>query len=182
MVSAHEQRILDHIRRQYATILRLAARMHGHRTEVLAGIMARETQGGLSPLLSEPGPWGKGDRDKTGHWHGHGLMQIDDRSFPEFCASPTWGDPRTNIDMAARVLASKRRYISGRPYGRQLTPPELERAAIAAYNAGEGRVMTCVTSAQDVDTYTAHGNYSREVLRLAEAYAEAAAHEVTVRS
>lgn len=47
---------------------------------------------------------------------------------------------------------------------------ELERATIAAYNAGEGRVLKCVRKGQDVDTFTAHGNYAKQVLEYAEAY------------
>jgi hypothetical protein len=160
-----EREILEHIRREYDAMLRRSAVTHAHRPEVLAGIMARESAGGLSPLLNKQGPDGLGDKG-----HGHGLMQIDDRSYPAFCASEDWRNPARNIDMGALVLASKRRYIRERAYGRFLTTSELERASIAAYNCGQGRVMTCITANMDFDTYTAHRNYSKEVLRLAEAY------------
>ena len=90
---------LTFIRKQYGSLLHLCALAWGHRTEVLAGIMCRETRGGTSPLLDVQGPAGRGDGG-----HGHGLMQIDDRSFPDFCRSVQWSDARLNIDFGARVL------------------------------------------------------------------------------
>ena len=160
-----EKETLRMIRSLYGSILISAASQYRHRPEVLAGIMMRETAGGTSHLLDCIGPAGRGDGG-----HGHGLMQIDDRSFPEFCAGENWKDPGKNIHFGALVLRNKRAYLSARLLGYQITDEELERAVVAAYNAGEGRVLKTVLEGRDPDAVTAHSNYSREVLRLAEVY------------
>ena len=128
--------------------------------------MARETGGGISHLLSVPGPEGKGDKDKEGKYHGHGLMQIDDRSFPEFCASEDWKDPEKNILFAARVLARKMWYLDKNLGDRQLPISY----AISAYNCGEGKVKRAVEEGRDPDSLTTHGNYALTVLEYAGFY------------
>ena len=165
-----ETEILRHIRTAYGAMIVEAAAKHRHRPEVMAGIVMRETQGGLSPLLDRPGPEGRGDRDTEGRYHGHGLCQIDDRSFPEFCAGPDWKDAAKNIEMGARVVGRKRAFLAARTLGLKLTDDDLERAAIAAYNAGEGRVLKAVEQGRDPDSCTAHGDYAAAVLRYAELY------------
>jgi len=166
----NETEILRHIRTAYGAMIVEAAAKNRHRPEVMAGIVMRETQGGLSPLLDRPGPEGRGDRDTEGRYHGHGLCQIDDRSFPEFCAGPDWKDAAKNIEMGARVVGRKRAFLAARTLGFKLTDDDLERAAIAAYNAGEGRVLKAVEQGRDPDSCTAHGDYAAAVLRYAELY------------
>jgi hypothetical protein len=165
-----ETEILRFIRETYGGMIADAALKHRHRPEVLAGIVMRETNGGLSPLLDRQGPEGRGDRDKQGRCHGHGLCQIDDRSFPEFCAGPDWKDPAKNIDMGAWVLSRKRAFLAAKTLGLRLTIDDLERASIAAYNAGEGRVLKAIELGRDIDSLTAHGDYALSVLRFAEQY------------
>jgi hypothetical protein len=165
-----ETEILSHIRTAYGAMIAEAAAQHRHRPEVMAGIVMRESQGGLSPLLDRPGPAGRGDRDAVGRWHGHGLCQIDDRSFPEFCAGPDWRDAAKNIAMGARVLGRKRAFLAGRTLGFRLTNDDLEKASVAAYNAGEGRVLQAIGQGRDPDTCTAHGNYAAAVLAYADVY------------
>jgi hypothetical protein len=65
----NETEILLHIRTAFGSMIAGAAAIHQHRPEVLAGIVMRETQGGLSPLLDRPGPAGRGDCDKEGCYH-----------------------------------------------------------------------------------------------------------------
>jgi hypothetical protein len=166
----NETEILRHIKTVYGATIAEAATRHRLRPEVMAGIVMCETQGGLSPLLDRPGPEGRGDRDKDGHYHGHGLCQIDDRSFPEFCAGPDWKDAAKNIEMAVRILARKRAFLAGGTLDFKLTNDDLERAAIAAYNAGEGRVLKAIEQRRDPDSCTAHGGYAAAVLRFAELY------------
>ncbi len=165
-----ETEILRHIRTQYGVMIAEAAAKHRHRPEVVAGIVMRETQGGLSPLLDRPGSEGRGDRDKEGRYHGHGLCQIDDRSFPEFCAGLDWKDAAKNIEMCARVVGRKRAFLAARTLGLKLTNDDLERAAIAAFNAGEGRVLKAIEQGRDPDSCTTHGDYAAAVLRYAELY------------
>ena len=165
-----ETEILRFIRTNYGEIIAEAAIEHRHRPEVIAGIIMRQSEGGLSRLLDCPGPAGRGDIGKDGRCHGHGLCQIDDRSFPEFCAGAGWRDPARNIEMGAWILYRKRAFLAGRTLGFKLTDEELERAAIAAYNAGEGHVLSAVEHGHDVDSVTAHGDYASKVLRYAVMY------------
>ena len=151
------------IRRLYGPALEAAAQRYRHRVEVLAGIMMRETEGGTSRWLDKPGPEGRGDSG-----HGHGLMQIDDRSFPEFIASGGWKDPERNIAFGARVLNGKRAFLA--KHLQQVDNDQLERAAIAAYNCGEGKVLKLMLAGEDPDVGTAHGDYAKCVLQFAEAY------------
>lgn len=95
--------------------------------------------------------------------HGHGIMQIDDRSFPEFTRSGNWRVPRLNILKGAEVLSGKRRFLSGRG----VSGADLVRASVAAYNGGEGRVLRAIRRGRPVDSVTAHGNYSADVLARA---------------
>jgi Transglycosylase SLT domain len=115
---------------------------------VLGAIMDRESAGGKT--LSPPGPAGTGDQG-----HGRGLMQIDDRSHPEFTAGEGWKDPETNITYAAKLLRSL--YDAG---GGDLG------AAVAAYNAGPRALKLT-----DPDVITTGRNYSADVLARADSYA-----------
>jgi hypothetical protein len=165
-----EPEILRHIRTTYGAMIVEAAAKHRHRPEVMAGIVMRETQGGVSPLLDRPGPECRGDRDNEGRYHGHGLCQIDDCSFSEFCAGPEWMDAAKNIAMGAWALGRKRAFLAGRTLGFRLTNDDLEKASIAAYNAGEGRVLKAIEQGRDPDTCTTHGDYAAAVLRYADLY------------
>lgn len=166
---------LKFIRERYGELIRAAAARHRHRPEVVAGIMMRETEGGLSKWLDKPGPAGRGDLvvetkpdgTKVNVYHGHGLMQIDDRSFADYCAGPNWKEPAGNIDFGCRILAAKRAYLTRHL---ELSDGEAERAAIAAYNCGEGNVRKALEAGADVDLYSANHDYSRGVLAFAEAY------------
>ena len=165
-----ETEILRHIKTTYGAIIAEAAARNRQRPEVMAGIVMRETQGGLSPLLDRPGPEGRGGRDNEGRYHGHGLCQIDDCSFPEFCGGADWKDAAKNIEMGAWVLGRKRAFLPARTLGFNLTYDDLERAAIAACDAGEGRVLKEIEQGRDPDGCTAHGDYAAAVLRYAEIY------------
>jgi len=100
--------------------------------------------------------------------HGRGIMQIDDRSFPDFANSGRWKDPRLNILMGARVLSGKQRFLSQRGVDGDL----LRRGSVAAYNSGEGNVLRAIRRGLSVDTFTAHRNYSADVLARAAVFAE----------
>lgn len=94
---------------------------------LLLAIVDRESLGG--DALKPPGPAGTGDGG-----HGRGLAQLDDRSHPfTSCVDDTgaalWKDPWLNLSYAARLL---RRLLD--------TFHGDTAAALAAYNAGAGRV------------------------------------------
>ena len=92
--------------------------------------------------------------------HGHGLMQIDDRSFPEFCHGDDWKNIGTNIAKAMAILKGKAAYLFRHDIPANLLP----RGTIAAYNCGEGNVMKAIRQHKDVDTYTTHANYGSDVV------------------
>jgi soluble lytic murein transglycosylase-like protein len=148
-----DREILQMIREKYGTFINQAAEIFDHPPEVIAGIILRESLG---------------DPDAIGdNGHGHGLMQIDDRSFPEYCRQENCMNPKANILFGADVLDRKRRYLRRKSLA---VLNDLERASIAAYNCGEGNVLKTVRNGLDLDHYTAHQNYSKCVLDYAEIY------------
>jgi hypothetical protein len=179
-----EVALLKHILATYRAILIEAAELYQHREEIMAGILMRETQGGKSPLLKDIFGTPDNPADDVGDGgHGHGLFQIDDRSFPEFCAGEKWKDPRENALFAAEQLALKRQTLQRLAPKKGLEIPDLERAAVAAYNGGEGNVLKALVQMKVdplacgpdfIDHYTAGRDYSREVLRYARIYRELA--------
>ncbi len=144
---------LKAIKRNYGAIIHDAAELWQHRAEVLAGIVMRESRGKKPDIRSADG------RD-------HGLMQINNRSFPEFCSGEDWKNPQKNIEFGAHVLALKRQYLARRVDDLGL----LERASIAAYNCGEGNVAKAIKNGEDIDSRTTGRDYSKAVLEYAEAY------------
>jgi hypothetical protein len=92
-------------------------------------------------------------------------MQIDWDSH-EFARTGHWGDPRENILYGAKVLHGKLKFLARA--GPELSPADLLRAGIAAYNAGEGNILRVLRDPsrgiQHIDDPTAHRNYSADVL------------------
>lgn len=139
-----------------------AARAHGLAPAVLAAVISRESGAGVFLDASGLGDGG----------HGHGLTQIDDRSFDAWCASwrmirrtdPARAD-RMAITQGAKVLGAKLREIDERLPG--LAPQERLAAGVAAYNCGAKRVAWALRHVLPVDHYTTGGDYSRDVLARA---------------
>jgi hypothetical protein len=93
---------------------------------------------------------------------GRGLMQIDYAAH-EFARSGNWRDAEANIGYAIRnVLTGNIIYLQR--HAQTLHGDDLVRAAIAAYNCGAGLIRSCVATGQDFDKFTAHGNYSVDVI------------------
>lgn len=102
----------------------------------------------------------KGDPRGTGDGgHGHGIMQIDDRTWGDWLASHDWGDPHTNITKGVQILKSNLSYFAGKG----LVGSDQLSAALAAYNHGPGNVWKNIQANRDVDYGTAHNNYSASV-------------------
>jgi soluble lytic murein transglycosylase-like protein len=100
--------------------------------------------------------------------HGRGIMQIDDRSFPDFANSSHSKDPRRNILKGGEILNGKRKFLSNKGVSGDL----LVRGSVAAYNGGEGRVLKAIRNQHNVDSVTAHGNYSSDVLGRSQIFTE----------
>lgn len=118
----------------------------------LMAICSRESRFGL--LLDKDG---RGDAG-----HGLGLMQIDDRSYPEF-AEADYQDPETNILKGAEVLQGKYNYLADHFELFKENFAALWWGAVAAYNCGEGNVHKALEQGRGVDYYTTGRDYSFDV-------------------
>lgn len=144
---------------------------------LLAAMAYRETVGIISRYkdthhLKELATLTRGDYSRRSgeaepQYHGFSFWQIDIDSFPDFIKSGDWKDPYKACRKAIAVLDGKMRYIRGRV---SLDKDRLYRASIAAYNCGEGNVVKVLKARQDVDSRTAHGDYSKSVLEIKALY------------
>lgn len=126
--------------------------------EILIAISSRETN--INPKYQHA----KGDGG-----HGHSIMQIDDRSFPDFCNSGDWKDPAKAIRMGARVLSYKLQEVEkvkGIPEADRL------RIAIAGYNCGARRAADHYLNKRSPDASTTGKDYSQDVLERAAFFKE----------
>jgi hypothetical protein len=110
--------------------------------------------------------------------HGYGIMQIDDRSFPDWCHSGAWKDVRSGIMKGALVLDGKREQVrngqgkslnvGGLPFTGATIPSEdeLMRIAIAAYNCGLWAYYSYSTE-DNPDLRSTHQDYSADTLARA---------------
>jgi len=159
----------------YREFILAAAQQFGFQPAVICGVGSRESGWGL--LLKPPGPAGTGDfapwpntkpwrsgpMPPDGQGFGRGLMQIDYDAF-DFARTGNWQDPAANINPGAQVLHSNFIFLSKHT---SLAALMLLRGTIAAYNCGAGNVQKAVQESKDVDTFTAHANYSADVLNRA---------------
>ena len=135
-------------------------------TEILLAVASRETN--MRNIIGDSG-------------HGYGLMQIDDRSFPDWCHSGAWKDAQAAIKQGASVLDNKRETIrhgqgqhlsvggQGFTGKSDLTDHELLQTAIAAYNSGLWAYY-CLTVDGDPDRRTTGHDYSIDTLARASAF------------
>lgn len=151
----------------YVAHIRAAAEVAQVPMAVICGIGARESRWGLA--LTPPGAAGTGDFIRRGgelppdgKGYGRGLMQIDYNAHP-FARGEDWKDPGRNIAYGGTVLAEGMAWAARRG----LEGNAQLRAALAAYNCGPRNVGRALDTGRDVDYYTSHRDYSRDVLSLA---------------
>jgi hypothetical protein len=147
---------------------------------ILAALIERESGSGV--FLSPPGPGGTGDNG-----FGHGLAQIDSRSFGQWLANHPWQDPFTNINFGAQLLYSDLILLAGKNPIHGLTDGNLVmvspgqaakrgvspgqyndprpvqgelllKAALASYNTGCGNVTISMACGLDPDFTTTPGS------------------------
>jgi len=148
--------------RKFKSLILASAQKHNWRPEIIAGIISRESRFGL--IL---------DADGTGDaGHGHGLMQIDDHSFGTWLSENDWTDPKTNIEKGVQILTDKYNFLDNKGVLNNMSDADAERAAVAAYNCGEGNVLKVIAAGDDIDARTAGHDYSADVLARAEQFKE----------
>ena len=113
---------------KYAAYILVSARRYDVSPWALAGIMYRESYGGLA--LTPPGPGGTGDFAKRaagwksgaytapatgmpedGRGWGRGLMQVDFGVHNDWVTTHNWADPAVNVDKGASLLAENMRFF-----------------------------------------------------------------------
>lgn len=175
---ATDASLLAHAREafKYEKAIRACAGYADVSTAVIFGIGSRESGWGLG--LTPPGPRGTGDfsprrtvkpwRDTPvpldGTGYGRGIMQIDFDAH-EFARTGNWYTAEANIQYAGSVLKGDIEYMKQK-YSVYVEKMKL-RLAIAAYNCGARNVNNAVKAGRDIDYYTAHRNYSQDVLSRA---------------
>lgn len=123
-------------------------------TLVLAAIDSRESRFGL--LLDADGLGDAG--------HGHGEMQIDDRSHTTFCSNGGWKDLASSLAYIHRnVIIPSYNYLANRFGYFQEDYAKLFWGVVAAYNCGAGNVAQAVANGDDVDSRTTGHDYSADV-------------------
>lgn len=146
----------------YASSFAAASAETGLDPMLIAAICDRESGGGQ--CLTPKGPAGLGDNG-----HGHGLMQIDDRSWAQWLATMDWEDPMVNVSKGAEILNAN--LIR---FEKEFDPIF---CAVAAYNCGPGNVRAVLKTfaalpdhadperiRAAIDRRTTGGNYASDVL------------------
>ena len=125
---------------RFGAQIEAAATRHHLDPRLLAAVAAQESGG--------PGA-SSGNNIVGDRGHGHGLFQIDDRSWA-FASEPAAMDPGANADFAASILEDNLRRYGGDV-----------RAALSAYNSGSPTAPGTATTWPDGTTL----GYAESVLR-----------------
>jgi soluble lytic murein transglycosylase-like protein len=151
---------MQQIYNTYGQLISASALKWHHRPEVVAAIIMKESSGNALAIGADGSD--------------HGLMQLNDKVFPDFCAGESWKDPAANIDTGCQLLWNTRGQVIEECQKFQVTATEsdIERMAIAGYNCGADRAVHYFRRGLDPDTETTNGNYSKTVLEFAAQYAE----------
>ena len=142
----------------------------------LAAIACRETGGLITRYvnrgvqLNEMAGLMEGDFTH-GHYHGFSFWQIDIRSFPDFINSGDWKYPQKAAVKAVQVLEQKEQSLINLHIANfNLSAEDFDKAITAAYNCGEGNVISALENNEGIDSHTANGNYSTQVFQFRTIY------------
>lgn len=128
-----------------------AAGKYGFTVPLMLGLTSRETN--CKNIIGDNG-------------HGHGLGQIDDRSYPVWCERGLWKDPQEALRMSAAVLQEKIRQISP-----SVPANDRLRVGLVAYNAGAHHAVHDYFAGEP-DRHTTGRDYSKDVLKRSGVFAE----------
>ncbi len=123
-----------------------AAQSNNFDTELLLAIASRETN--MQNI--------KGDFH-DGAYHGFGIMQVDVRTDPEFCAGWTPDQVEGSVKRGTQILAGKRDALA------QKHITDLKPIA-AAYNTGAANVIHSIQTGADPDSTTTGHDYGSDVI------------------
>lgn len=97
---------------------------------------------------------------------GVGLMQFDYEAHFDFCKSGEWKKPAVILARAAQLLKTNKATLN--KLMPELKGPDLALAAIAAYNAGPGRVAKMLKAGKTLDDATFHPGYATKITKKAD--------------
>jgi hypothetical protein len=123
------------------------------------GIKARKVAGPVEAWVPTHTGWGCG------------LLQFDYEAHYEFCKSGAWKEPAKVFDQACKLLKGNRSFLAKKHP--ELTGIALDRAMIASYNAGAGRVSKFLTDKKSLDECTFHPGYIDKICKKADEFAGA---------
>ncbi len=178
-----DQKMMKWIKDNLGAMIKGAVAGSVYTEDWLAGMCARETgflftryanQGKSLAEINQlmKGDYGRRPGEPAKIYHGFGYWQIDIGSYPAFINSGKWTDPLETAKKAISVLNEKRDYLIGRGWQQKISAADMERAVTAAYNCGQGNVDKALRNKVDIDTYTFHKDYSKEVFRYRGIYSK----------
>jgi Transglycosylase SLT domain len=160
--------------RKYYSAISQAATTYNLEPSLICAIGSRESDWGQGSDMRPKGPSGTGDwaarnpqrwgyaMPPDGLGWGRGLMQVD-YAESSFGKTGAWMDPTANILFGANELATNVKHYTANP----IQGVDPVRAAVAAYNCGQGGVAKAIADGYGVDQYTAGRDYSTDVLQRA---------------
>jgi hypothetical protein len=136
-----------------------SARMFHLDSAIVAAIVSRETRGHPKFFVGDGG-------------HGCGPMQVDDRTRPELCARYKAGDVPNAAMISAGCEILREKIEALRRNAHLQDQQDLLKAAVAAYNCGQGNVARALEAGASVDRFTTGENYSWDVVQRATLFRE----------
>lgn len=127
------------------------------RKRLADGIKARKIAGPVDAWVPTTTGWGCG------------LLQFDYEAHFDFCKSGAWKEPPRIFDQACKLLLEGRKVLKRRVP--TLAGHDLDRAMIASYNAGAGRVANAVLDKKPLDSVTFHPGYVEKICGKADTLA-----------